>query len=76
MNVNNEEATRGAIGLNLVNIANTTDRSLFVEMPVAVTTNNESDEREQLVDMNDRNNVLLNENNDVVTRKLIPSSNF
>lgn len=33
MNVNDEEDSRGTVELNLGNIANTTDRSLFVGMP-------------------------------------------
>ncbi|CAF4976072.1 unnamed protein product [Rotaria sp. Silwood1] len=68
VNVNNEHASDGTIALNFGNIANTTDRSLFVEMPAVVTTNNKSHETDQLVDINNTDNVLLNKNDEVVTR--------
>ncbi|CAF1438158.1 unnamed protein product [Rotaria sordida] len=67
VNVNNEHASDGTIALTFGNIANTTDRSLFVEMPAVVTTNNKSHETDQLVDINNTDNVLLNKNDEVVT---------
>ncbi|CAF4003110.1 unnamed protein product [Rotaria sordida] len=70
VNVNNEHASDGTIALNFGNIANTTDRSLFVEMPAVVTTNNKSHETDQLVDINNTDNVLLNKNDEVVTQLL------
>ncbi|CAF1384690.1 unnamed protein product [Rotaria sordida] len=70
VNVNNEHASDGTIALNFGNIANTTDRSLFVEMPAVLTTNNKSHETDQLVDINNTDNVLLNKNDEVVTQLL------
>ena len=76
MNVNNEESYHDTLELNVRNIPNTTDGNRLVELPAIVTTNNESDNRDQLVDMNSSVGVLLNKNDDVVSCNLLPFNNF
>jgi hypothetical protein len=76
VNVNNEESYHDTLELNIRNIANTTDGNLLVEIPAVVTTNNESNSRDQLFDMNGSADVLLNKNDDVVTRNLLHFNNF
>ncbi|CAF1505725.1 unnamed protein product [Adineta steineri] len=55
------------IFIGISNVANTTDGNLLVELPAVETISNESNSRDQLVDINGSADVLFDKNDDVVT---------
>ncbi|UJR11630.1 hypothetical protein I4U23_015811 [Adineta vaga] len=62
VNVNIEETSHDVFELNRGNVFNATDENLLIEIPPVVATNNASERRDDLVNMDDGTDALLNKN--------------
>ncbi|CAF5187734.1 unnamed protein product, partial [Rotaria magnacalcarata] len=65
-----DDVNRGTIASNFENLDNPSGRSLFVDMPVLVTTIGESNERDDLIEIRENEDVLLNKNDNVIASDL------
>ena len=76
MNFNNDQSSHDSVRLNHANVANTTDRCSTIANPVLAVIDNDSYEKDQPFDVNDRDDMLVNKDDEPLTRKWIYFHNF
>ncbi|CAF2095205.1 unnamed protein product [Rotaria magnacalcarata] len=68
LNDDDDDANHGTIASNFENLDNPSGQSLFVDMPILVTTIGESNERDNLIEIRENEDVLLNKNDNVTAK--------